>query len=62
MSNDEYMMCLRQNILDVADAMRAENIEQCRNALRSIALGLIPESLIEQMATCVLRERRVGGK
>jgi hypothetical protein len=56
MTDDEYMMALRKDLLFVADALRPDNIETCRHALRSIALGLIPESKLREMATCVIEE------
>jgi hypothetical protein len=59
MDNDEYMLCLRQNILDVAAALRPENIEECRHALRSIALGLIPESRLNEFGAIICNPSEV---
>jgi hypothetical protein len=56
MTDNEYQMCLRQNILDVADALTANNIEECRHALRSIALGLIPEEMLDGLGAIVCKE------
>lgn len=59
MTNDDYMMCLRDNVLQVADALKPENIEECRYALQSIALGLIPESKLRELGAicCGSKER-----
>jgi hypothetical protein len=57
-SDDEYLLCLRQNMIDVADALKAENIEECRQALRSIALGLIPESRLADFGAIVCKEHK----
>ncbi len=56
MTDDEYMLCLRQNILDVAVALTVNNVEECRSALRSIALGLIPESRLKDFGAILCRE------
>lgn len=37
-----FMRKLRKDLLDTAESLNPDNIEACRYALKSIAMGLIP--------------------
>ncbi len=53
---DEDMMALREDVLLIAEVLGPRNIEACRHALKSIALGLLPESKIRELALCTLED------
>jgi hypothetical protein len=54
--SNKYIETIQQDLLLVANTLQSNNVEECRRALLSLALGLIPEDKLKGYGAILCRE------